>query len=134
MRTAVDTMVGLLEAYLAHADDERYGYAVLEVEDGAVECLGGDFETLEDAMRDVAEDFRSFAMTCEDECGEPPDNLLGRVNFIIGPSRVERVVTYREPECDDLSNLPVMVISEPTVGELGEVTAEGLPDPEADDE
>ncbi len=132
MRTTVDVLAGLLEAYLTHVD-EGDGYAVLEVSEGVVEHLG-DFETFADAMRDAAEDFRHFAMTCEEESGEQPDCLLGQVKFIVGPSRVERVITYRKPECDDLSSLPIMVISEPMVGELAEVTAEGLLPPEADDE
>jgi len=129
-------MVGLLEAYLAAAD-ERDDFALIEVdtEDDTVEHLGS-FATADEALRWAVEDYRAFAVSCEDECGEPPYCLLDRVQFIAGPERVERLLTYRPPEPDDFSELPVMVVADPLTGEIGIVTAEGqLPlDQDGDDE
>lgn len=48
---------------------------------------------------------------------------------------MEPVITFREAECDDLTDFPVMVVADPTTGERRDVTVESVIalSPESDD-
>lgn len=106
MESRLEVLEHLIREYLAMACTRSM--LLVDFDSGEVESIAGG-ESVREAIEVAKASFFEFASTCEEVCGETPTNLYNEAEFVIGPTEVEAVITFRIPHPGE-SEFPVMSV------------------------